>query len=60
MFVIIALGGNALLRRGEAMSPQAQRRNVSVATDAIEDVAHIISEPLDPESGSRAPNFRRR
>jgi carbamate kinase len=35
MRVVIALGGNALLRRGEAMTAEAQRANIKVAAEAI-------------------------
>ena len=41
MLVVIALGGNALLRRGQALTPEAQRRNVAKAAEAI---AEITSE----------------
>ena len=32
MRIVIALGGNALLRRGEPMTTEAQRRNIKVST----------------------------
>jgi carbamate kinase len=35
MRVVAALGGNAMLRRGEAMTPQAQRHNVETAAVAL-------------------------
>jgi len=35
MRLVIALGGNALLRRGEPMTPDTQRANVRVAVQAI-------------------------
>jgi len=35
MRIVIALGGNALLRRGDPMTMQAQRRNVRIAAEAI-------------------------
>jgi carbamate kinase len=35
MLVVAALGGNALLRRGEAMTADAQRRNVDLAASAL-------------------------
>ena len=35
MLVVAALGGNALLRRGEAMTADAQRRNVELAASAL-------------------------
>ena len=39
MLVVIALGGNALLRRGEPLDADTQRRNVRVAARAIAEVA---------------------
>ena len=36
MRILVALGGNALLRRGEPMTPEAQRANVRVAAEALE------------------------
>ena len=38
MRVLIALGGNALLRRGEAMTPGNQRNNIRRAAKAIADI----------------------
>ena len=35
MRVVIALGGNALLRRGESMDAAVQRANVKIAAEAI-------------------------
>ena len=35
MRIVIALGGNALLRRGESMAPQTQRANVKRAVAAL-------------------------
>ncbi len=35
MRIVIALGGNALLRRGDPMTMQVQRRNVRIAAEAI-------------------------
>ncbi len=35
MRIVIALGGNALLRRGDPMTIQVQRRNVWIAAEAI-------------------------
>ncbi len=44
MLVVIALGGNALLQRGEPLDADVQRRNVRVAAKAIAAVArrHIV------------------
>ena len=39
MLVVIALGGNALLRRGEAMTAENQRTNVRIAAQAIAPIA---------------------
>jgi len=39
MRVVVALGGNALLRRGEAMSSDNQRRNVAVACRSLAPLA---------------------
>src|SRR5258705_3933261 len=39
MLIVIALGGNALLRRGEAMTAENQRRNVRTAAVSIAPVA---------------------
>lgn len=39
MLVVVALGGNALLRRGEAMTAENQRHNVRIAAQALAPVA---------------------
>src|SRR5689334_6148619 len=39
MLIVTALGGNALLRRGEPMSAENQRRNVRIAAEALAPVA---------------------
>ncbi|MBV9208648.1 MAG: carbamate kinase [Actinobacteria bacterium] len=39
MRIVIALGGNALLRRGDPMTTEVQRRNVRVAAEAIAPLA---------------------
>jgi carbamate kinase len=39
MLVVTALGGNALLRRGEPMSAENQRRNIRIAAEALAPVA---------------------
>ena len=39
MRIVIALGGNALLRRGEPMTTEAQRRNIRIAAEAIAPLA---------------------
>src|SRR5215207_4775581 len=44
MRIVIALGGNALLRRGEPADAETQRRNVASAVAAIADLAadHVV------------------
>jgi carbamate kinase len=53
--VLVALGGNALLRRGEAMTAEAQRSNVRVAATALAPVAErhqlILSHGNGPQVG---------
>jgi carbamate kinase len=39
MLVVTALGGNALLRRGEAMTAENQRKNVRIAAEALAPIA---------------------
>lgn len=39
MLVVVALGGNALLRRGEPLDAAVQRANVKVAAEAVAEVA---------------------
>jgi carbamate kinase len=39
MRIVVALGGNALLRRGEAADAAAQRANVAVAVEALAELA---------------------
>jgi carbamate kinase len=39
MLIVTALGGNALLRRGEAMTAENQRRNVQIAAKSLAPVA---------------------
>ena len=55
MRVVVALGGNALLRRGEPMTADAQRENVRVAARALAPVAieHdlVISHGNGPQVG---------
>ena len=55
MLVVIALGGNALLRRGEAMTAANQRRNVRIAAEALAPIAMehqlVISHGNGPQVG---------
>ena len=40
MRIVVALGGNALLRRGERPTAAVQRRNVRIAAEALAPVAN--------------------
>jgi carbamate kinase len=55
MLVLVALGGNALLRRGEPMSAGNMRRNVRVAAEALAPVARkhklVIGHGNGPQVG---------
>jgi carbamate kinase len=55
MRVVVALGGNALLRRGQPMTEQIQRENVRVACRALADVARehtiVITHGNGPQVG---------
>jgi carbamate kinase len=55
MRVVIALGGNALLRRGEPADAETQRRNVATAVEAIADLAAdhevIVTHGNGPQVG---------
>jgi len=55
MRVVVALGGNALLRRGQPMTAENQRENVSVAARALAPVAAanqlVISHGNGPQVG---------
>ncbi len=55
MRVVIALGGNALLRRGEPLTAENQRRNVKIAASALAPIAceHelVISHGNGPQVG---------
>jgi carbamate kinase len=39
MRIVIALGGNALLRRNDPMTTEVQRRNIRIAAEAIAPLA---------------------
>lgn len=55
MRVVIALGGNALLRRGEPAEPEVQRRNVARAAAAVAQVARdhqvVLTHGNGPQVG---------
>src|SRR6476619_6538902 len=55
MRVLIALGGNALLRRGEPMTVERQRENVALAAGQLAKVARqhelVISHGNGPQVG---------
>jgi carbamate kinase len=55
MRVVVALGGNALLRRGEPMSAENQRKNVQLACDRLAPIGEkhelIISHGNGPQIG---------
>lgn len=55
MRIVVALGGNALLRRGEAMTAENQRKNVRVAAEALAPLASehqlVISHGNGPQVG---------
>lgn len=55
MRIVVALGGNALLRRGEEMTVEAQRHNVGIAAAALAPVAcqHqlVLSHGNGPQIG---------
>jgi carbamate kinase len=55
MRIVVALGGNALLRRGETMSVDAQRHNVKIAAAALAPIARqhqlVLSHGNGPQIG---------
>jgi carbamate kinase len=55
MLIVVALGGNALLKRGEPMTAEAQRSNVRVAAEALAPVAKahrlVLSHGNGPQVG---------
>src|SRR3954449_11364344 len=55
MRILVALGGNALLRRGEEMTAENQRRNVRIAAEALAPLGRehelIISHGNGPQVG---------
>src|SRR6185436_11050596 len=55
MRILVALGGNALLRRGEAMTAENQRRNVRIAAQSLAPVARehdlVVGHGNGPQVG---------
>ncbi|HEV2844898.1 MAG TPA: carbamate kinase [Thermoanaerobaculia bacterium] len=55
MRILVALGGNALLRRGEDMTAENQRKNVRIATEALaplcQDHQLVITHGNGPQVG---------
>jgi carbamate kinase len=55
MRILVALGGNALLRRGEEMTAENQRRNVRIAAEALAPLARehqlVITHGNGPQVG---------
>ena len=55
MRVVVALGGNALLKRGEPLTADAQRSNVRKAAPSLADVARkhalLLSHGNGPQVG---------
>ena len=55
MRIVVALGGNALLRRGEPMSAEVQRANIKVAAQALSPIAQshqlVITHGNGPQVG---------
>jgi carbamate kinase len=55
MRIVVALGGNALLKRGEPMNAEVQRANVRIAAQALAPVAEkhqlVISHGNGPQVG---------
>ncbi len=55
MRIVVALGGNALLKRGEPLTAQAQRENIKIAAQALAKIAEnnelIITHGNGPQVG---------
>ena len=53
--MVIALGGNALLRRGEPLTAEVQRRNVQIAVGSIAEIARshtvVVTHGNGPQIG---------
>ena len=55
MLIVVALGGNALLRRGEPLTADNQRRNVAIAAEALAPIAEhhklVVAHGNGPQVG---------
>ena len=55
MRVVVALGGNALLQRGQPMTAEIQRENVAIAAKSLAPLAHdyqlVVSHGNGPQVG---------
>ncbi len=55
MRIVVALGGNALLRRGQAMTAENQRENIRIAAEALAPLAEehqlVVSHGNGPQVG---------
>ena len=55
MLVVIALGGNALLRRGQPLDAELQKANVKVAAEAVAEIARdhcvVLTHGNGPQVG---------
>lgn len=55
MLIVIALGGNALLKRGQSLEAEVQQRNISMATAAIVEIARehqvVVTHGNGPQVG---------
>ena len=55
MRIVVALGGNALLKRGEPMTHEAQRKNIRIAAQALAPVVEehevLLSHGNGPQVG---------
>jgi len=55
MKIVVGLGGNALLRRGEPLTAEVQRRNVARAADALDELARehdlVLTHGNGPQVG---------
>jgi len=60
MLIVIALGGNALLRRGDAASDATQRANVERAAHALAPFARDHRLVITHGNGSRCARAPRR